>query len=39
MYIKSRKVIYEQNRNSNKEIENITGNQHKQNRGAEKYNN
>ena len=29
MYIKSRKVIYEQNRNSSREIENITGNQNK----------
>ena len=39
MYIKSRKMIYEQNRNSSREKENITGNQKKQNSGAEKCNN
>ena len=39
MYIKSRKVIYEQNGNSSREIENITGNQNKQSSGAEKCNN
>ena len=32
-------MIYEQNGNSSREIENITGNQNKQSSGAEKCNN